>query len=198
MNQKGEITLLSCLLILTFSSIVILCSLELRKSFELLRKRSELYLCAKETKGEFNEFMKFMGRTNWAIKNINRAGLIMTFIPGLQGAAMDAQKLKKYLQYIQQARVVSYVKTLTQIKLKSCPVDPRLFITPFVMGAKLLKRDAEGAIILRKDEWNYYFIKHPYYMNLAVSPRGWEDLNPKIDFLSEEKLVKQPSPFYSY
>lgn len=182
MNQRGEITLFSCFLLLALMALVLVCGLELRKSFKLLEKRSHLFLCVKETKGEFNEFMIFMGRTNWGIKNINRASLIMMFIPGLQGAAMDAQKLKKYLVYAQNIRLVSYLKTLTDLKAKSCPLDPRMFITPFKT-----KRDAEEALVLREKEWTYYFLLKPYVLSLSTSEAGFQSVNPKMKYLMEEK-----------
>lgn len=182
MNQKGEITLFSCLLLLGLMAMVLLCGLELRKSFKLLEKRTHLFLCVKETKGEFNEFMKFMGRTNWGIKNINRASLIMVFIPGLQGAAMDAQKLKKFLIYSQNIRLVSYLKNLKDIRGKSCPLDPRMFITPFKP-----KRDAEEALVLREKKWTYYFLQRPYVLSLTIDQRGFEKINPRLTYLTEEK-----------
>lgn len=189
MNQKGEITLFSCLLILTLSGLVLLCTLELQKSFGLLQKRTQLFLCVKETKGEFHHFMKFMGRTNWAIKNINRASLIMAFIPGLQKAALDAQKAKKYLQYIQNARVVSYLKTLKDLSGKSCPLDPRMFITPFKIG----KRDENGATILREEKWTYYYFSKPYLLSLKINAKNWERINPKIKYQAQEKAAKLSS-----
>lgn len=193
MNQRGEVTLLSVLIVFALTSIILLCSLELQKSFRLLQKRTHLFLCVKETKGEVHTFMKFMGRTNWAIKNINRASLIMAFIPGLQGAALDAQKAKKYLQYIQEARVVSYLKTLSDLKLKDCPLDPRMLITPLKLGSRVLKRDGEGAAILRKKEWDYYFFSKPYFLSLRVNAGSWEAIHPKIKYQAEEKVARLSS-----
>lgn len=185
MNQKGEITLLSCLMILVLTSLVLLCALELNKSFKLLQKRTHLYLCVKETKGEFHEFMKFMGRSNWAIRNLNRLSIVMIFIPGLQKFAIDAQKAKKYLQYIQNGRTVSYLKTLKDLKGRNCPLDPRMFLTPFK-----LKRDQLGALVLREKEWTYYYLSKPYFLSLKISPKRWERIQPKISYLSEEKAAK--------
>ena len=198
MNEKGEVTLLSCLLILTLTSLVLLCCLELRKSFRLLEKRTHLFLCVKETKGELHHFMKFMGRSNWAIKNINRASLVMLFIPGLQGVAMDAQKAKKYLQYIQEGMLVSYLKTLKDLKDKSCPIDPRMFITPFKLGTRLLKRDNEGAAILKEEKWTYYYFSKPYLLSLQVKPGNWEKVHPKINYKATEKAGKLSSLLSSY
>ena len=70
MNQKGEVTLITTLLMFILLGIVLLSSLELKSSFRKLQRRTELFLCVKETKGEINLFLKFMGRTNWAIKNM--------------------------------------------------------------------------------------------------------------------------------
>jgi hypothetical protein len=147
----------------------------------------------KETKGELNNYMKFMGRTNWGIKNVNRASLIMMFIPGAQGAAMEAQKLKKYLQYAQEARTVSYLKTLNDLRRKSCFLDPRMFMTPVKLGSRLLQRDADGASILRNDEWTYFYFSKPYFLTIKVNATGWESVKPKINYISEEKLAKLSS-----
>lgn len=193
MNQKGEATLISCLFILALTSIVLLAALELKKSFRLLEKRTHLFLCTKETKGELHEFMKFMGRTNWGIKNLNRASIIMIFIPGTQGLALDAQKLKKYLQYVQNARVISYLKTLNELRKKECPLDPRMFITPFELSASALKRDATGAIKLREKKWTYGYFSKPYFLTIKVEASGWERPQPKIRYTSEEKAAKLSS-----
>jgi hypothetical protein len=193
MNEKGEVTLISCLLILVLTGLVLLCGLELRKSFRLLEKRTHLFLCVKETRGELHNFMKFMGRSNWAIKNINRASLVMLFIPGLQAVALDAQKAKKYLQYVQEAMLVSYLKTLKDLKDKRCPLDPRMFITPFKLGSRLLKRDSEGAAILKEEKWNYYYFSKPYLISLEVKPGTWEKVWPEIKYQAEEKAGKLSS-----
>lgn len=193
MNEKGETTLLSCLLILLLTGLVLLCALELRKSFRLLEKRTHLFLCAKETKGELHLFLTFMGRTNWGIKNLNRASIIMLFIPGAQGAAMDAQKLKKYLQWAQNARLVSYLKTLKGIQSKQCPLDPRMFITPFKFGTSILERDSDGGAILREEEWTYGYFLKPYFLALNVKASEWEKYNPKINYEAKEKMVKLSS-----
>lgn len=188
MNQKGEITLMSCFLIMALTSLVLLCALELRKSYRLLERRTHLFLCVKETKGEFHSFMKFMGRANWAIKNINRASLIMIFIPGLQKVALDAQKAKKYIQYVQNGKIVSYLKTLKDLKGKQCPLDPRMFLTPFKV-----KRDPYGALVLREKEWTYYFLSKPYFLGLKVSADRWERVQPKINYRTEEKAARLSS-----
>lgn len=193
MNEKGEATLISCLLIMVLTSLVLLCGMELRKSFRSLERRTHFFLCVKETKGEFHNFMKFMGRSNWAIKNINRASLVMLFIPGLQAVALDAQKAKKYLKYVQEGMLVSYLKSLKDLKDKRCPLDPRMFITPFKLGSHLLKRDSEGAVILKEEKWTYYYFSKPYLISLEVNAGKWEKVLPRISYQSEEKAGKLSS-----
>ncbi len=188
MNQRGDVTVLSCLCLFAMMCLVLLCSLELRKSYRLMEKRTHLFLCVKETKGEHHNFMKFMGQTNWGIKNINRASLIMMFIPGLQGVAADAQKAKKYLQYTQEIRLVVYLKTLSQLKRKSCPMDPRMFITPFKIGSRLLKRDADGAAELKEEKWTYYYFSKPYFLSLKVNASGFQSVKPILNYVTEEKM----------
>lgn len=198
MNQKGEVTLFSVLVILALTNIVLLSSLELRRSFKLLERRTHLFLCLKETKGELHDFMKFMGRSNWAIKNINRASLVMLFIPGLQGAAMDAQKAKKYLQYVQEGKVISYLNTLKNLKQKGCPLDPRMFITPFQIGTRLLVRDESGGARLREKKWTYIYISKPYFLSLNVHPSTWESVKPNIQYMAEEKGARLSSLLSSH
>lgn len=193
MNQKGEVTLLSCLLIFCLMSVVLLSALELQKSYKLLQKRTHLFLCVKETKGELHEYIKFMGRTNWAIQNIKKAQIIMLLIPGTQGIAMDAEKLKKYLQYIQEGRTVSYLKTLNDLRNKSCPLDPRMIITPFKLGARVLQREVGGGAILRENKWTYGYFSKPYFLTIEVDASGWESMKPHITYTSEEKLAKLSS-----
>ena len=188
MNQRGDVTLVSCLALFAMMCLVLLCSLELRKSFKLMEKRTNLFLCVKETKGEHHNFMKFMGRTNWGIKNINRASLIMMFIPGLQGVAADAQKAKKYIQYTQEVRLVSYLQSLAKLKAKSCPLDPRMLLTPFKMGERLLKRDADGAAELKEEKWTYYYFSKPYFLSLKVDASDFESVKPIINYVAEEKM----------
>ena len=137
--------------------------------------------------------MKFMGRTNWGIKNTNRASLIMMFIPGLQGAAMDAQKVKKYLQHAQTARLVSYLKTLSDIKRRGCPLDPRMLITPFKLGRGMIERDSLGAARLREEQWTYYFFQKPYLLDLSIKAQGWEQLRPRLQYQAREKAAKLSS-----
>lgn len=193
MNQKGEVTVLTTLLIATLTGIVLLCALELRKSYSLLEKRTHLFLCVKETKGELHDYLKFMGRTNWAIKNINKASLIMMFIPGLQGIAADAQKAKKYIQYAQEVRLISYMKTLSLLRERKCSTDPRMFLTPFKLGSRLLKRDAHGAAELREEKWTYYYLSKPYLLQIEINASGFESLKPRIIYKSEEKAAKLSS-----
>lgn len=192
-NQKGEVTLFTTMLMVVLTGIVLLCALHLQKSFSQLKRRTHLFLCVKETKGELNNYMKFMGRSNWAIKNINKASLVMLFIPGLQGIAADAQKAKKYLQYVQEARTVSYMKTLSNLRSRKCSTDPRMFITPFQLGSRLLKRDAHGAAKLREEQWTYYFLAKPYLLQVEVQASAYESIKPTIEFKTSEKLAKLSS-----
>lgn len=194
MNERGEITILGCFLILILMSIVLLCGLELRRSYKLMQTRTKLFLCVKETKGELNEYMKFMGQTNWGIKNLNRVSVITLFIPGLQGVSANADRAKKFLQYVQEGRSAFYLKTLKDIqKKKRCPVDPRMYLTPFQLGTRLFKRDGEGALMLRENVWNYYFLLKPYVLALETDSTSWERAKPRMTYKASEKGAKLSS-----
>lgn len=193
MNQKGEITLISCLLLFFFFTLVLLSALELRHSFGLLEKRTTLFLCAKESKGELNDFLTFMGRTNWGIRHVHKAEVIALFVPGLQGLSFKAEKVKKVLKHSQNIRLISYLKTLKALTNRGCPVDPRMFITPFKMSASLFQRDTEGAVIMKENEWSYGFFSRPWYLELQIKTSEWETIRPTFEYFSEEKGVKLSS-----
>lgn len=189
MNQRGEMTLLSVMIIALMTGLILLCSLELQRSFKLIQKRTHLFLCVKETKGEIKNHLQFMGRTNWAIKNVHRAGIIAIFIPGLQGAALKAEKMKKLLIQLQTFELISYLKKINDLRAKGCPLDPRTLITPFKIGASLHQRDSAQKAILRDSSWSYLFIQGPYSVKLEFTDARLERLDPKIKITSSEKGV---------
>jgi hypothetical protein len=189
LNQKGEAILFCSLCLVVLSGLMLLLVLELRISFQSLQKRSALFLCTKEAKGELNLYLKFMGRTNWGIRNIERASLIMLFIPGLQGAAGDAQKAKEAIQLYQNFRLASYLKTLASLRQKSCSLDPRMFITPFMLGGLGYQRDESGAALLRNEKWDYFFVSRPFSLKVSVDASGAESMAPKLRFTSSENGV---------
>lgn len=187
MNEKGEVTIFCVLILVALSGLLTLTGLELQRSFRLLQNRTELFLCVKETKGEFNNYMKFMGRTNWLLKNTSRAQLVMFLIPGLQGAAMNADRLKRVVKHIQNATLVVYTKKMIDLKNKGCPLDPQMLLTPFELSLKGYKRGIDDTAILRKKEWTYYFLKKPYLLTLKINAQGFERIHPEIKYKAMEK-----------
>ncbi len=188
MNQRGEATLLGVSILLSLCGLFLLLSLELKSSFNQLRRRTQIFLCVKEAKGELNRYLEFMGRTNWGIRNLNRAALLLALIPGLQLKALSADRVRKTLKVLQRARQVSYLKTLAGLKGKGCPLDPRMFLTPFRQN-----RDAEGALILRSHRWTYVFFQKPYSLSLAVDAAAMDALDPRLGYRSSEKGAKLSS-----
>jgi len=197
-NQRGEMNLVFVLLVAGLSGVLILCALSLQRSFRLLERRTELFLCVKETEGELVRYMKFMGRTNWALKNIRKAQLILVFIPGLQGAAANAEKLRKALIRIQDVSLIPYLKKLSELKSRGCPVDPRLLITPFELNGSGYRRGSEGAASLRKEKWSYHYVSLPYTVSVDWDAHGYEAVSPRITRISSEKTARLSSILSSY
>ena len=156
MNQKGEITLISCLIILAFSSFILLAATELRFSFNGLKRRTELFLCTKEVKGELHQLLKFTGRTNWAIKNTKKLSLVMAFIPGLQGAAVNTERAREFLKRAQDLKYKYYLSSLLTLQLKGCPVDPAMYRPPWK-----LSRNADGSLELKEKKWRHDYFSRP-------------------------------------
>lgn len=196
MKQKGEGLLFCVLVLMALSGLTFLCALELKKSFSLLQKRTHLYLCAKETKGELMLYLILMGRTNWAIKNLNRIKLITMIIPGLQGVSGNADKARRLLQSYQNYKLLSYMNTLRVLKGKRCFLDPQLFITPFMLNAVGYQRDNEGAALLRKTKWTYFYLEKPYLLTHEIDLEEFQRLKPKIKSVTKEKAAA-PSSLWS-
>ncbi len=193
MNQRGEATLLCVLILVVLSGLVTLCGLRLQHSFSILKKRTELFLCVKETKGELHSYMKFMGRTNWVLINTTRAQLVALFIPGLQGAAVNADKLKRIVKAAQNTSLVLYYKKLAELKSRGCPLDPRMVLTPFEVSGKGYKRGLDDRALIRSEKWTYIFLSKPYLLTLEIQSRGYEAINPRIKYIAEEKGAKLSS-----
>jgi hypothetical protein len=188
-NQKGEATLFCVLILVALSGLLTLCGLELQKNFSLLKKRTELFLCVKETKGELNHFLLRTARLNWVIKNTTRAQMVAVFFPPLWTAVGSAEKIKRVTKGLQLASLGIFEGKLIKLKGQGCSLDPRLFVTPYELGKDFgYTRTLEGAAKLRKKKWTYYFIDRPYGLSLTVDATGAEGFMPKIKYQAEEKM----------
>jgi hypothetical protein len=193
MNQRGEATLLCILVLVVLSGLVTLCGLRLQHSFSNMKKRTELFLCVKETKGELHRYLKFMGRTNWALKNTTRAQMVALFIPGLQGAAFKADKIKRILKASQNVSLIFYYTKLAELKNKGCPLDPRMALTPFELSGTVYKRGPDDRALIRSEKWTYLYLSKPYLISLEVQTAGMEAIYPRIKYIAEEKGAKLSS-----
>lgn len=198
MNERGEMNLLFVVMIVGLTGVMFLGALRLQRSFSLLQKRTHLFLCAKETEGELKNYMTFMGRTNWAIGNINKAKWVMAFIPGLQGAALDAEKLRRLLKHTQNLALVPYVKKITQLKARGCPMDPRLAITPFRLTVSGYVRDSHGRARLRKEKWTNYYADLPYLLSVDWDASQYEAVWPRFRRISSENGARRLSASFSF
>lgn len=195
MSEKGEATLFGVFTLVALTGIMLLCSLELSRSYRFLTRRSELFLCTKEAKGELNSYLKLMGRSNWAINNIQRAKLVMLFIPGLQGVALNSEKAKTFLKAYQNAQLFVYLNRIKKIAAKGCATDPRLFLTPYMLNGAGYLRQSSGAAIIRKQKWTYIYSRSPYALALEVNTSQSEKVNPKITYRVRESGGRLSSPW---
>ncbi|MES2527377.1 MAG: hypothetical protein V4598_09825 [Bdellovibrionota bacterium] len=198
MNERGEMNLFFVLMVVGLSGVMLLCALRLQRSFHLLEKRTELFLCTKETEGEIYDYMKLMGRTNWALKNLQKARLVMLFIPGLQGAAMEGEKLKQALKLYQNLGLVPFLKKMADLKSRGCPMDPRIFITPFQLGGSVYRRGLDGTAILRSSKWTYHYVSFPNSLSVDWNADNFEAINPLLKRISKENAAKLSSVLSSY
>lgn len=186
MNQRGEVISLSVLIILVMSSFLILCSLELRKDYKELKERAQLFICTKEFKGELEIFLTQIGKTNWAIKNLDRLSKTSLLIPGLQGASVKSANAKKLLILYQNTLLISYLKKLTSLKGRSCPIRSDFFKTPFHITLSGFKRDQLGGALLRSSELKYSLTVGGNTLLLKSSLSMIENISPKVSINSWE------------
>lgn len=198
MNQRGDMNLIFVLMVAGLTGVLILCALRLERSFHFLEKRTELFLCTKETEGELIRYLKFMGRTNWAIKNVEKAKLIMMFIPGLQGGALEAEKAKRTLMLLQTSGLIPYMKKLSELKAHGCLFDPRIFITPFILSGTGYQRGTDGTARLRSEKWTYRYVSLPYALSVEWNVTGLDSLNPRLRRKSWENGARLSSTLSSY
>lgn len=189
MNERGDTTLFVCSVMLVLTGLVVLCAAELKRNFNLLERRTHLMLCVKETKGELHGFIKIMGQTNWALKNITKIQIISLFIPGLQAIAGNANNVKRAIKVYQKLQLLLYLKKMAELKQKSCPIDPKLLLSPFQLNLLDFKRGLSGVALIRSNEWTYYFLHKPYVLGLTVHAQGFESMRPQIRYTVKESAV---------
>jgi hypothetical protein len=187
-NQKGEAVLFCTLILVALSGLLTLCGLELQHHFSLMKKRTHLFLCAKETKGELDLYLKSVGRLNWLLKNISKAQAVAIFYPPLWTVGGNAGKLKRLAKILQGAELARYETQISKLKARSCPIDPQLILTPYKIGTDLgFQRSHDGSAVRRKQEWTYYFLEKPYLLSLKVNTTKNESIRPKILYETMEK-----------
>ena len=187
-NQKGVAVLFCTLFLVALSGLLTLCGLELQHHFSLMKKRTHLFLCAKETKGELDLYLKSVGRLNWLLKNISKAQAVAIFYPPLWTVVGNAEKLKRLAKILQGAELARYETQISKLKARSCPIDPQLILTPYKIGTDLgFQRSHDGSAVRRKQEWTYYFLEKPYLLTLKVNTTKNESIHPKILYETMEK-----------
>jgi hypothetical protein len=187
-NQKGEAVLFCTLILVALSGLLTLCGLELQHHFSLMKKRTHLFLCTKETKGELDLYLKSMGRLNWVLKNTSKAQAVAIFYPPLWTVVGNAEKLKRVTKILQAAELARYETQISKLKARGCPIDPQLILTPYQLGTDLgFQRSSGGSAIKRKQEWTYYFLEKPYLLSLKVNTTKNESIRPKILYETREK-----------
>jgi hypothetical protein len=65
-----------------------------------------------------------------------------------------------------------------------------MLITPFEISGAGYLRNASGTAKVRKNQWDYLFVKSPYFLNLNIHLRDLEAIYPLIQFKASEKGEK--------
>lgn len=193
MNERGEVSLLTVAVLSLMTGLLLLCALELRKSFRLMERRTELFLCTKEFKGELTRHLTHMGRANWGLKNLLKIQVIAIFIPGLQEVALVAPEIRKFLKAWQTLQLTMFRAKLLSLKKRGCPLDPRAFLTPYKNNGLTHQRDFDDTAIPRSQKWSYHVVQVPWMLTLEVGIHNVEAIMPRIRFQVTERAAKLSS-----
>ena len=122
----------------------------------------------------------------------------MLFIPGLQGMALEGEKLKRTLILYQNVSLIPFMKKMAELKSRGCPMDPRIFITPFQLSGSVYQRGADGIALLRSSKWTYQYVSIPYSLSVEWDGSNFEAINPRFKRISWENAAKLSSILSSY
>lgn len=178
-NQKGEISLLISMAMWISFLLMILIGYKLESYHRQLASKLRLETCTKEVMGLSESYWVDMSKLNWGIDNATKAQMVAAVIPGLQGIALKVSKVKKALQRLQDARTVSYLIFLANLKRKDCSIPLSYFKTPFIYESFIFKRNLKGVALMRERSWNTKFSSGPYSLRVQYELPELKSLHPK-------------------
>jgi hypothetical protein len=178
-NQRGEISLMASMVLWISFLLLSLLIYRLELHHRHLKQKLKLDLCAKEVMGISETYWAQMSQLNWGIDNATKVQVVAAVIPGLQGVSMKASKVKQALQRIQEARTVSYLIFLSNLKRKGCPTPLSFYKTPFEYNNFLFKRNKKGVAIMRDRQWNASFSLGKYFLAITYQMPELKTLHPK-------------------
>lgn len=178
-NERGEISLSASFILWISFLLLILLTYRLEFHHRQLKQKLRLNLCTKEALGLTENYLVDMSRLNWGLNNATKVQVVAALIPGLQGVALKVSKVKKALKHLQEARTVSYLIFLTQLKARGCSTPLALYKTPFEYKAPFLKRNKKGLAVMRDRTWNLLFSSGPYSLNVLYQLPELKVLKPR-------------------
>lgn len=165
-NEKGNMTLLSIIFLLSLSSWSIVFLQNEAKLFKELKARLRVFTCMKRLNGESKRHIKWMEGLNKTIEVANAA-----MVSANPVVISIAKATKKGAQLGQQVKHISFLKDLVLMTKNKCLFDPYAYKTPY-KNKGLLTRDSLGRASLRSKKWKQASIGTQVILRTKVEKSG--------------------------
>jgi len=173
--------------LLLFLSLTILLGLSLVLNYKKQKARSELFVCVKKVKLLSQKHLEIMGKTSWAIKNLDTFAKITLFIPGFQSGSLKAEELKKALMVYQEAEDKKFIAQLLRLNGANCLIKPQ-FLSGFFQHSGVLLLRQKSLPIFRELKWEVTFQNFYSTLSLEFFIKKFSSIHPRINILSGERM----------
>ncbi len=157
---QGSVTFFGLLGTLILSFMMILFLYHHSTNLRQIRERSLVYLCAKEFYLTQHHFIDKIEAINLALVSTQYLKVITLLFPGniiLTGSS--TQQIQESLKKLQNVLLISYMKNLSLLKKKSCPLPLESYTTPYVLSGWGFQRNSRQQTVLRAQNWKVIMAK---------------------------------------
>jgi len=172
-NQKGNSTLFGITLIILFTFITLNIIHHKLKLFSNLQQKQQILICTKEVNGMTQALVKKIRETNHWLKILTLSKHITMAVPylGLSGKISTKAGIK-LLKKAQMLAVISHLKKMKDLDLKSCSFNWSIYKTPITILGLHIKRSQFNEAIFREEKWKYYVYSQSEITINSISNSG--------------------------
>ncbi len=153
-NEKGNITSLGLVFLLSIISIGSLAIIKKSNDIKRHKRTFQNFLCVKEANGLITSHKKMIELTNNII-NLANLGQMVGLITN-PAVTINAQRAKTLTQKTQDIYHLSFLKNIATLFNRSCLFTPNVAKTFYQTSAVVkLRRNKSGTVAKRRKEWGY-------------------------------------------